>query len=110
MQSVLRILTAGGDLSCVFIEGPAQPLYFPVLNCLTIVFGLKYMIWPSLRLATVRKNCISCGRCTKSCPMSISVMEKVRENHFESRDCILCGSCVDTSSKKVIRYMFNSGF
>ena len=30
-----------------FIEGLSQPLYFLVLNCLTIVFGLKYMNRPA---------------------------------------------------------------
>ena len=89
-------------------------------GCHTICWMAPFMIigrslrniftWPSLRLAAVNENCVSCGKCTKSCPMSIAAMEKVRENHMESRDCILCGSCVDTCPKKVIRYTFSSGF
>jgi ferredoxin-type protein NapH len=65
--------------------------------------------WPSLRLRAAKENCIQCGRCTRSCTMSIEVMDLVQEGKLETQDCILCGSCVDTCPRGVIRYSFSAG-
>jgi polyferredoxin len=65
--------------------------------------------WPSLRLRADKENCIQCGKCTKSCSMSIEVMELVQAEKLETQDCILCGSCVDACPKGVIRYSFSRG-
>ena len=65
--------------------------------------------WPALRLRSDSNQCISCGDCTQSCPMSINVQHMVSRKRMEDRDCILCGNCVDTCRNSVIRYSFSAG-
>ena len=67
------------------------------------------LAWPSLRLQAVKDDCIQCRSCTKTCPMSIEVMDLVRQQEMETQDCILCGSCVDVCPKSAIRFSFSSG-
>lgn len=63
--------------------------------------ALKY---PSLHLESVKKSCIKCGKCTKSCPMSLEVKEMVQKNDLCHNDCILCGSCIEICPKNTIQY------
>jgi polyferredoxin len=72
--------------------------------------------WPALRLEARAEGCIQCGSCTKGCPMSLAVHEKVRRPGslreaicIEDAECILCGSCVDNCPRQVIRYRFVAG-
>lgn len=65
--------------------------------------------WASLRLKSVKENCISCKKCTKSCPMSLDVNGMVQKEAMENRECILCGTCVDVCPEDVIAYSFSSG-
>jgi ferredoxin-type protein NapH len=62
--------------------------------------------WPSLMLRADASKCLACGACTRTCPMSIDVREKVRQGDMEHSDCILCGRCVDGCDKDAIRYGF----
>ena len=61
---------------------------------------------PRLKLEAESTACISCGKCDKACVMSLPVMEMVKVNNLDNVDCVLCGSCIDTCPKKVIRYTF----
>ena len=73
-----------------------------------MVIGTKiknFFNWPSVRLKYEREKCISCRLCNKSCPMSIDVEQMVKTGRADP-ECILCGECVDTCSKKVIGYTF----
>jgi len=65
--------------------------------------------WPSLRLVADASACADCKKCTSNCPMSLDVNGMVRQNAMEHSECILCGTCVDNCTKKVIRYSFSSG-
>jgi polyferredoxin len=65
--------------------------------------------WPALRLTADSEKCISCGRCSKECPMSIDVMKNALSGKMEDQDCILCGVCVDVCPKDVISFGFRSG-
>jgi polyferredoxin len=88
-------------------------------GCHTICWMAPFMVigrsirnvfaWPSLRLAVRPDACAGCGKCGKECPMSIDVTERVKADRIESRDCILCGSCVDACPRGAIRYSFSSG-
>lgn len=62
--------------------------------------------WPSLQLRAKPENCIDCKTCTRNCPMSIDVWQRVATNDLEHGDCILCGQCADTCRQNVIRYSF----
>lgn len=64
---------------------------------------------PALRLQADTAACAACGRCTKECPMSLPVQQLVAVGRMEHTECILCGTCVDTCSRHVIRYRFSRG-
>jgi ferredoxin-type protein NapH len=88
-------------------------------GCHTICWMAPFMIlgrklrhafrWPSLRLVAEREVCIDCKRCTQNCPMSLDVNGMVQGNTMEHSQCSLCGSCVDTCPKDVIRHSFSAG-
>ncbi|TET30721.1 MAG: 4Fe-4S binding protein [Candidatus Heimdallarchaeota archaeon] len=76
-----------------------------------MVIGRKISNWlriPSLRLKPENENCIDCKRCTRKCPMSLSVNEFVQRGDMEDSNCILCGECIDECPKNVIHYTFTS--
>jgi polyferredoxin len=59
---------------------------------------------PSLHLEAQPDDCIHCKKCDTACPMSLKVEEMVKDNRMQNPECILCGSCVDTCQKNVIRF------
>lgn len=63
--------------------------------------------WPSLQLLIDEEKCIACHRCTNVCPMSLEVETMVKSGSMEHSECILCGCCVDTCKKQVIRFSFS---
>jgi polyferredoxin len=64
--------------------------------------------WPSLRLKSVKQQCIDCEKCTKHCPMSLDVNAMVQREEMENTECILCGTCIDVCPKEVLSYSFSS--
>jgi len=63
---------------------------------------------PGLHVAA-GKGCISCGKCSRTCPMGIDVQSSVIRGRIESDDCILCGTCVDNCPKHALRYGMRFG-
>ena len=60
--------------------------------------GALYGIVSKISLTKIkRKDCSSCGLCSKSCPMSIDV-SKVNKVTFP--ECIVCGQCVTSCPTK----------
>ncbi|HWQ58637.1 MAG TPA: 4Fe-4S dicluster domain-containing protein [Clostridia bacterium] len=59
---------------------------------------------PQLKIRSTPKNCVSCGLCTKRCPMSIDVETEIKSGHIKSLACIRCGECADGCPKKVLRF------
>ena len=60
---------------------------------------------PGLYVRAKKKNdCISCGKCTKVCPMAIDVKEKIKDGKISSVECIQCGACIDNCPSKVLAY------
>jgi len=86
-------------------------------SCHTICWMAPFMVigrwirnrvrWPSLRLKAAPGTCTDCMSCTRNCPMSLDVNGLVRRADMEHSECILCGNCVDTCPKDVIRYSFS---
>ncbi len=59
-----------------------------------------------------KQNCISCGKCSKSCPMGIDVVrerekEQVRGSGYLP-ECIQCGACIDQCPRAVLAYVFGT--
>lgn len=62
--------------------------------------------FPALRLKGDANQCLGCKACNDNCPMSLDVMEMVRNGDMVNDECILCGTCVDTCPGEVIKYSF----
>lgn len=54
--------------------------------------------------ANRRENCVSCGRCSRACPMGIDVMGAAQSGGISSLECIQCGACIDGCPHKVLSY------
>lgn len=65
--------------------------------------------WAALALWAEPENCGGCHLCTARCPMSLQVEEMVRNGRMEHPECILCGTCVDSCSKKAIGFCWATG-
>lgn len=57
---------------------------------------------PGLHMKADESKCISCGMCSKVCPMGIPVAENVKEGAVKSLECIQCGACADHCPKKAL--------
>ncbi|PKM72752.1 MAG: 4Fe-4S ferredoxin [Firmicutes bacterium HGW-Firmicutes-16] len=57
---------------------------------------------PRFRLKADSAACVSCGKCSKNCPMSLNVAEMVKAGNLNSTECISCLECVDGCPKKAI--------
>ncbi len=68
----------------------------------------KLLKLPGLTL-DANDSCISCSKCSKTCPMSLDVQEMVATEKMTNTECILCGQCVDTCPKNTISYAFKKG-
>ncbi len=52
------------------------------------------------KLSLDSNNCISCGKCVKTCPMHLPIIKELKNNtHKELHDCIKCGKCVKICPK-----------
>ena len=65
--------------------------------------------WPVLRLKADQEKCTTCDPCTRGCPMSLPVREKVEAGKMKHSECVLCASCVDYCNRNVIQVGFGSG-
>lgn len=83
--------------------------------CHTVCWMAPFMIigrWlsnamrlPALRLHANASQCIDCELCTTHCPMSLPVHTMVKKEDMDHRDCILCGTCLDSCKKDSIRFV-----
>jgi polyferredoxin len=57
------------------------------------------------RIDTLRTRCVSCGRCTESCPMTIDVKAcAVQGLPVRHSRCVGCGRCVDACPTRTHTY------
>lgn len=72
-----------------------------------MIIGIKIrqvLHLPGLHVGLEEKKCISCGKCNKSCPMGLNVVELGKDGHHLGTECIQCGSCIDHCPKKALSY------
>jgi len=106
------ILTIGAIILIV----PLTAIFGKFASCKYICWQAPFMIigtkirdyfnFKGLRLEIDQKKCKSCNICNIKCLMNIDVMENVKKNNMNHIECILCGSCIDNCSHKVIKYSF----
>ena len=59
---------------------------------------------PRFRLKAKPDDCVSCGKCSKVCPMGLNIAEMVKSRNVESTECINCLECVDGCPRKAISF------
>ena len=59
---------------------------------------------PRFRLKSKPGDCISCGKCSRNCPMGLNIAEMIKLGNIDSTECINCLECVDGCPKKVISF------
>ena len=65
----------------------------------------KFLHLPQLHVEADKSKCVSCGMCSKACPMGLDVKKMVEEGTGpKCTECIQCGACVDECPKKVLKY------
>ena len=57
---------------------------------------------PRFRLKAYPDQCVSCGKCTKNCPMSLDIAAMVKAGKPDSAECINCLACVDGCPQNAI--------
>jgi len=62
----------------------------------------RFLHLPSYRLSHEKNKCISCGKCSKICPMGLPVQEMVLKENTFHLECISCSRCVYHCPKKVL--------
>lgn len=58
---------------------------------------------PQMHIGAQPGECISCGKCTETCPMSLDVETLLQEGAIRDAECIQCAACADTCPKDVLR-------
>lgn len=61
---------------------------------------------PNLHLRAETHECVHCGKCDKSCPMSLEVEKLVDTGVIRDNNCILCGECKESCPKKLFSWKF----
>lgn len=59
---------------------------------------------PRFRLKADPMACVSCGKCSRNCPMGLNIAEMVQSGNMDSTECINCLECVDGCPKKAISF------
>ena len=73
-----------------------------------MILGIKlrrFLHLPGIHIrASKIDSCISCGKCNKSCPMGIDVMNEAKHEIVDSPECIQCAACVDDCPQNILSY------
>lgn len=64
----------------------------------------RHLRIPQLRVTADGNRCRSCRQCQEKCPMSLPVMELVRQGGIRHTECILCGECVDSCPAHALHF------
>ncbi|MEM1484881.1 4Fe-4S binding protein [Oscillospiraceae bacterium PP1C4] len=59
---------------------------------------------PRFRLKFAPDACVSCGKCSRNCPMGLNIVEMMKTGNAYALECINCLECVDGCPKKAISF------
>ncbi len=67
----------------------------------------RFLHLPRLHIEADRDKCVSCGKCSKVCPMGLDVKELAKNGrNANCTECIQCGACIDECPESVLNYRF----
>ena len=67
----------------------------------------RFLHLPRLHIEADKDKCISCGKCTRACPMGLDVKELIKNNsNAKCTECIQCGACIDECPRSGLKYKF----
>ncbi|MDO4357251.1 MAG: 4Fe-4S dicluster domain-containing protein [Clostridia bacterium] len=69
--------------------------------CPVTVFLKPASYFARVRVRVDDEKCVSCGKCSRICPMNVDVTDNSR-GRKNGTECILCMECVDNCPKKAI--------
>ena len=69
--------------------------------CPITVFLKPMSYFALLRIKCDTSKCISCGKCTRGCPMDVDVTDNSRKRK-NGTECILCFECVNNCPKNAL--------
>ena len=65
----------------------------------------RFLHLPQLHIEADRDRCVSCGKCSKTCPMGLDVKTMTEKGtNAKCTECIQCGACVDACPGKALKY------
>lgn len=112
-------------IGCYIIYYGVMLLFFLPALLFGKRFGCHYFCWispfmiignklgkllhiPSLKIRADKNKCISCGKCSKECPMSIDIKKEIKCGGIKSAECINCANCIDVCPENVLHYSFDN--
>ena len=93
---ILIIIVLGKRTWCRYI----CPMY--IFNYLGTKIG-SFLKLPSFKIACKSEKCTQCKRCTKSCLMGLDVEVMVKNNKWNTNECIKCGECLNACKYNVLK-------
>lgn len=109
LKFITYYLVTGSIVLLAFLVGKRSFCHYGCWIAPFMILGTKLgklLKIPSLKLRVNTHECNTCKVCSFNCPMSLPVHEMVNKGKIEHSECILCGNCVDTCKKQVIKYTF----
>lgn len=71
--------------------------------CPVTVFLKPASYFSLLRVKVDKSKCVSCGSCSRACPMNVDIMDPSRKRK-NGTECILCMECAAACKKDAIRF------
>jgi ferredoxin-type protein NapH len=75
------------------------PMY--IFNYIGMKLG-RFLKLPSLKIACKSEKCTQCKQCTKNCLMGLDVADMVKNNKWNTNECIQCGECLNACKCNVL--------
>lgn len=96
---LLTVTTVVGVILAILFQQRAWCYICPIGSISSWVGKNRYQ----LRMDS--ENCVDCGACTKACPMELAPHQMKDKGEMAFRgDCLKCGLCVATCSKKALSF------
>lgn len=85
---ILITIAAGKRTWCRYI----CPMY--IFNYVGIKIG-RFFKLPTLKIVSESDKCTQCRKCTEHCLMGLDVANMVKNNKWNTNECIKCGECLN---------------